>query len=162
MPTQLSTATTTMRDDDVADVLNDLIETSKDGEKGFLTCAERCKSAELKAVFERRAEECRIGAQELQSLVVQGGEKPETGGSVAGAMHRGWVIARGAVALNDDLSMLEECERGEDVAKNSYRKALEKDLPPSIRAVVQRQADGVQRNHDQIKRLRDQMRAAKR
>ncbi len=161
MPTTSNPATT-MREHDVADVLNDLIETSKNGEKGFRTCAEHCKSSELKSIFERRAEECRIGAQQLQSLVAQGGEKPETGGSVAGAMHRGWVIARGAVALNDDLSMLEECERGEDVAKNSYRKALEKDLPPDIRAVVQRQADGVQRNHDQIKRLRDQRRAAAR
>ncbi len=161
MPTTSNPATT-MREHDVADVLNDLIETSKNGEKGFRTCAEHCRSSELKSIFERRAEECRIGAQQLQSLVAQGGEKPETGGSVAGAMHRGWVIARGAVALNDDLSMLEECERGEDVAKNSYRKALEKDLPPDIRAVVQRQADGVQRNHDQIKRLRDQRRAAAR
>jgi uncharacterized protein (TIGR02284 family) len=75
-------------------------------------------------------------------------------------MHRGWLAVRGTVALNDDLSMLEESERGEDTARHRYRKALLQDLPLSVLAVVQRQAEGVQRNHDEIKRMRDQMRAA--
>lgn len=162
MPTQVTSSTRTMSDGDVADVLNDLIETSKDGEKGFVSCAEHCKSSDLKATFQKRAEECRIGAQELQTLVARYGEKPEKSGSVAGALHRGWVATKGAVSMNDDLSILEECERGEDVAKSAYRKALEKELPASVMTVVRRQADGVQRNHDQIKRLRDEMRASAR
>jgi uncharacterized protein (TIGR02284 family) len=33
----------------VASILNNLIETSKDGEKGFRKCAEDAKDAELKA-----------------------------------------------------------------------------------------------------------------
>lgn len=159
MANQTTTTTGTMDRDDVADVLNDLIETSKDGEYGFRTSAEHAKSTELQSVFEQRANECRAAAQELQSCVAQYGSQPETGGTVSGAMHRGWVAARGAVALNDDLSMLEECERGEDVAKKRYADALQKDLPSDVMAIVQRQAEGVQRNHDQIKRLRDQLRA---
>lgn len=162
MQTQNSTSAATLRDEDVADVLNDLVETSKDGEYGFRACAEHAKSAELKTVFERRANECRAAAQELQSLVAEYGRKPETGGTVSGAMHRGWLAVRGTVALNDDLSMLEECERGEDTARDRYREALKKNLPPAVLAVVQRQAEGVKRNHDQVKRLRDQMRAAAR
>lgn len=55
--------------------------------------------------------------------------------------------------------MLNECERGEDVAKKSYKQALEKDLPADIRQVVERQYQGVLRNHDQIKALRDAERA---
>jgi hypothetical protein len=54
-----------------------------------------------------------------------------------------------------DLAILEECERAEDVAKARYRKALEETLPEDIRAVVQRQYDGVMRNHDQIRDLCD-------
>jgi hypothetical protein len=41
------------------------------------------------------------------------------------------------------------------VAVGSYRDALEKDLPENIRSLVERQAMGAQRNHDQIKALRD-------
>ena len=160
MQKQSSMSGSVMADDEVVEVLNDLVETSKDGEYGFRVCAEHAKSAELKRIFERHSAECRTGAQELQTLVAEYGGKPEAGGTVAGAMHRGWLAVRGTVALNDDLSMLEECERGEDTAKNAYRKALKKDLPPSVLTVVQRQAEGVQRNHDEIKALRDQMRAA--
>jgi uncharacterized protein (TIGR02284 family) len=153
---------TAMTDEEITEVLNDLVETSKDGEYGFRVCADHCKAAALKTVFERHSAECRAAARELQTLVAEYGGKPETGGSVSGAMHRGWLAVRGTVALNDDLSMLEEAERGEDTARDRYRKALRRDLPPSVRAVVQRQADGVLRNHDEIKGLRDRNRTAQR
>ena len=37
-----------MSNDDVVDELNDLIETCKDGEYGFRTCAEHVKSTQLR------------------------------------------------------------------------------------------------------------------
>jgi hypothetical protein len=43
---------------DVIDVLNDLIEYSKDGEKGFKTSADDVKNPQLKAFFVQRAGEC--------------------------------------------------------------------------------------------------------
>ena len=64
-----------------------------------------------------------------------------------------------SAASRDDLAILEECERGEDVAKARYGKALEETLPEDNRVVVQRQYDGVMRNHDQIRDLRDRYRA---
>jgi uncharacterized protein (TIGR02284 family) len=146
-------------DQKMTSVLNELVETSKDGEKGFRTAAEDTKNAELKTVFLRRAEDCKKGAAELQQLVSRLGGKPEDGGSVAGALHRGWVNLKAAVSERDDLAILEECERGEDVAKAKYRAALEDNtLPEEIRAAVQRQYDGVVRNHDQIRDLRDRFR----
>ena len=144
--------------DNIPSILNDLVETSKDGEKGFRTAADDTKNAELKSIFMRRAEDCAKGASDLQQIVVRLGGKPEQGGSVAGALHRGWVDVKSKVADRDDLAILEECERGEDVAKAKYRKALEETLPDDIRAVVQRQYDGVVKNHDQIRDLRDRFR----
>ena len=64
---------------------------------------------------------------------------------------------KAAASGRTDLAILEECERGEDVAKARYRKALE-DVPEDIRMVVQLQYDGVVRNHDQIRDLRDRYR----
>jgi uncharacterized protein (TIGR02284 family) len=144
--------------DNITSILNDLVETSKDGEKGFRAAAEDTKNAELRAVFLGRAQDCATGATDLQQLVARLGGKPDEGGSVAGAVHRGWVNLKAAVSVRTDLAILEECERGEDVAKASYRKALEKTLPEDIRAVVQRQYDGVMRNHDKIRDLRDRYR----
>lgn len=141
--------------DDLIEVLNDLVEVSKDGEYGFRVCGEHAKSSELKSFLVRRAEECRQAAQELQDCVVQLGGQPEKRGTVAGAVHRGWVAVRAATSLSDDKSMLEECERGEDIAVARYRKALEKPLPPDLAAVIERQYLGTKRNHDEVKLLRD-------
>jgi uncharacterized protein (TIGR02284 family) len=149
-----------MSNDDVIDTLNDLIETSKDGEFGFRECAEHTRSSSLREVFLQRAEECQRGALELQALVAQLGGKPDEGGSASGAIHRGWVAVRGKLAGYDDKAMLEECERGEDAAVASYRKAVEKRLPEPARSVVEKQWEGVKRNHDQIRTLRNQIRAA--
>jgi len=148
-----------MDNDDVIDTLNDLIETCKDGAYGFRTSAEHVKSPELRVTFTDRARTCDEGAAELQQLVAQFGGKPDTGGSATGAMHRGWVAARGALTGYTDLAMLEECERGEDAAVARYRKALETNLPPEVKTVVERQFQGVKRNHDLIRDLRNRMKA---
>ena len=148
--------------DKITAVLNDLVETSKDGEKGFRTAAEDTKNTELTTIFMRRADDCSKGASDLQQIVMRLGGKPEEGGSVAGAMHRGWVDLKSKVTDRDDLAILEECERGEDVAKAKYRDALEETRPDDIRAVVQRQYDGVIKNHDQIRYLRDRLRVQQR
>ncbi|CDZ94278.1 MULTISPECIES: PA2169 family four-helix-bundle protein [Pseudomonadaceae] len=140
-------------------VLNDLIETSKDGEKGFRECAEDLKNPQLKTTMVQRAQDCATAVAELQQLVRSLGGDPETSGSVAGDLHRRWVDLKSLVTGKDDEAILNECERGEDVALKSYRKALDKDLPADIRVVVQRQFQGVQRNHDQVKALRDAERA---
>ena len=140
-------------------VLNNLIETSKDGEQGFRTSADNAKDPELKELLRKRAEDCARGAAELQSLVAGMGDEPEKSGSVAGAVHRGWVNIKASLSIDDDLAILEEVERGEDVAKASYRKALESgELSPGARAIVQKQYDGVLRNHDQVRALRDRYR----
>jgi len=149
-----------MTNDDIVDTLNDLIETSKDGEYGFTACAKHTQSAELRNLFLQRATECQVAAAELQPYVVQYGGKPDQSGSASGALHRGWVAVRGSLTGFSDLAMLEECERGEDAALARYRKALKDDtLPEPLLALVQRQQLGVQHNHDQIKALRDRMKS---
>jgi uncharacterized protein (TIGR02284 family) len=146
--------------DDAVDVLKDLVECCKDGEYGFRECAEQAKRADLKTMFLQRADDCRRGAQELNQCIAQYGGKPEDSGSALGAMHRGWVAIKSKLTTYDDKAVLEECERGEDNAKARYMKALQKNLPADVRSVVDRQYQGVQRNHDQVKMLRDQFRAA--
>ncbi len=145
----------------IVSVLNDLIETSNDGEKGFRKAAEDTKDASLKQLFAGRAEDCARGATELQAVVQRLGGKPEKGGTVGGALHRGWVDVKSAVTHRTDHAILSECERGEDVAKKNYRNALDKELPADIRAIVERQYQGVVQNHDRIRDLRDQYASAK-
>jgi uncharacterized protein (TIGR02284 family) len=149
-----------MSNDDIIDGLNDLIETSKDGEYGFRTSADYLRDPNIKQNFLSRAEECRQAAAELQALVVQLGGSAEDSGSAAGALHRGWVAVKGTLAGYSDKAILEETERGEDTALAAYREALEEPLPADVRAIVERQYEGVKRNHALVRSLRDQARAA--
>ena len=141
------------------DTLNKLIETCKDGEYGFRTCAEHAKSEDLKTLFLRRADDCRRGASELQAQVVRLGGKAETDSTVAGALHRGWVSVVNVLRGKSDLALLEECERGEDVAMERYRDAIKAALPAEVMDIVRRQYEGVKRNHAQVRTLRDQVKA---
>lgn len=157
--TNSSDSASTATNDEVVGVLNDLLENARDGEYGFRTCAEEVDAAHLKPVFTDRAEQCRQAGQELASMIAQYGGTVDEGGTVMGAVHRGWVHVKGAVGADSAESMLNECERGEDSAVAHYRKALKQNLPADVRSLVERQAQGAQQNHDEIKRLRDQARA---
>ena len=148
-------------DEEIIDTLNDLLESCRDGEYGFRECAEHTRSEDLKILMHRHSGECRAAGLELQTLIRQLGGKPDDGGSVSGALHRGWVSVRATLSAYSDQAMLNECERGEDAAVARYRKALKQNLPQSIRNVVERQAQGAQRNHDQVKALRDALKASK-
>lgn len=149
-----------MKDKQTIHTLNNLIETCKDGEYGFKTSADHAQDPQIKSLFLTRSQDCRQAAAELQALVVQQGGKPEDSGTASGTVHRGWVAVKGALAGYTDLAMLEETERGEDTALARYRDALKEELPLDIRSVIEAQLQGVKRNHDQIRSLRNQFKAA--
>lgn len=140
---------------DVVDALQDLVECCKDGEYGFRECAEQAKRADLKSIFLQRADDCRRGAQELNDMIDRLGGHPVQGGSAMGAVHRGWVAVKSTLTTYDDKAVLNEAERGEDNAKARYMKAMQKALPAEVKSLVEQQYQGVLRNHDQVKRLRD-------
>lgn len=140
---------------DVIRTLNELIETSRDGEEGFRTCAGNVKNRNLKVFFEQKAERCREGAEQLQQIVREMGDQPQQGGSASGAVHRFWVNIRGTISGMDDNTILDECERGEDTARTAYEEALRHELPGDVRLVVERQYQEVRNNHDRVRELRN-------
>lgn len=144
-----------MSSNPVISTLNELIETSRDGEKGFALAAKETHAPELTALFTEGAESCRRAIAELQGQVRALGGDAQESGSVKGAVHRGWLSVKTAAASRDDKAILEECERGEDYAKARYAEALELDLPEPVRELVQRQYQGVVVNHDRVRDLRN-------
>ncbi len=137
---------------------NTLIETAKDGEYGFRTTAEYLKTPATRQLFLKRALECRRSAAALQALVVHLGGTAEDSGSASGALHRGWVAVKGTLSGYNDHALLQETENGEDSALKSYHKARAQDLTAEALAVVEQQLNGVKRNHDVVRTLREQAR----
>ena len=139
----------------ISSVLNSLIETCKDGQRGFGTAAEDVKDNSLKSLFQELSMERGRFADELQHLVRSVGEVVEQSGSAVGVIHRAWIDLKSAISSGSEHAILAECERGEDSAVAEYREALEHDLPGKIHAVVQQQYVAVQQAHDRVRDLRD-------
>ena len=141
-------------------VVENLIETCKDGQKGYQDAAEHVKRADLKSIFTEQSAERGRFAQELETQLGRLG-KPDkkVSGSVGAAMHRAWIDTKASLG-GGDKSILESVEAGEDKAKEAYQKALSGALPTELTQIVQRQAESVQRAHDKIRSLRDAAKAA--
>ena len=141
--------------DDVISTLNGLIETNKDGQEGFQTAAEGLQDSNLKSAFYEFSHQRSQFAGELQNAVRELGGDPENSGSVSGAIHRGWINIKSAITGQDDGAILNEAERGEDVAKNAYKNALESELPANVRATIEQQYSVVSETHDKVRNWRD-------
>src|SRR5438046_1774854 len=136
--------------------INSLIETLKDGEKGFEEAAGAVKDLQLKSLFREYSQQRHRFATELQTQARNMGEfEPEKSSSAAGAMHRAWINLKSAVTSGDDKSILSECERGEDSAVHEDEEAMQDDMTGQAREIVARQFTEIKSAHDRVKHLRD-------
>jgi len=137
-------------------IIENLIETLKDGQEGFKQAAESVKDPQLKSVFDEYSRQRARFVSELRSQA-QNLEERESkpSGSAAGALHRGWINLKSALTRGDDHAILAECERGEDSAVEQYKKALDNGLSAPVQQIVSRQYTQVKQAHDRVKSLRD-------
>lgn len=142
-----------LKNAEVVSVLNDLIETCEDGIEGFKTASESVKNPAAKALFVSRLPNIQRGMAELKAEVRRLGGDPDKSGTIAGAMHRGWINLKAAVTGKNEEAIVAECERGEEHAAHVYEDALQKDLPMDTRAIVERQYRGVVENLERVRAL---------
>ncbi len=111
---------------EIRSTLNDLIETCKDSQAGFHAAAEKLKDKEIHSLFLHYYLQRSEFAGELQAEVTRDGGQPAESGTAAGAIHRGWIGLKTALAADSDHEILVEAERGEDAAVKNYIAALRK------------------------------------
>jgi len=149
-----------MNETNAISVLENLIETCKDGQKGYQDAATHVKRSDLKTYFNEQSLERSRFAGELEAELIRLG-KPDkkVSGSVGASLHRAWIDTKVSLG-GGDKTILESVEAGEDNAKEAYQKAITDDLPENIAQIVRRQAASVQAAHDKVKSLRDAAKAA--
>jgi uncharacterized protein (TIGR02284 family) len=139
----------------VISVLNGLIETCKDGEKGYKNAAADVRDPVFRALFTHFSQQRAQFATALQATIERMGGHAENNGSVVGAIRRGWMDLKSALEGGSDHAMLVECERGEDAAKRNYEQAMRKALPYDIEILVQAQYTSILQAHDEMRRMRE-------
>lgn len=140
-------------------VINDLIETVEDGRKGFEQSADRLREDghdDLASQMQELSEQRARFAAELRSAAAKADLEVDEDGSLAGAMHRGWMTLSDALTGDDPGAVLSAAEAGEDRAVEEYDGALQDDdLIGELRDLVARQASEVKEAHDRVRALRD-------
>jgi len=148
--------TNTINNDDVISTLNGLIEICKDGQDGFKDAAEGIERSDLKKTFYEFSQQRSEFVGVLQATVRSLGGDPEKTGSFAGVVHRGWIDLKSAITGKDEGAILNECERGEDYAKDAYTEALKTNLPANVADIVSQQSHAILAAHNRIKSLRNE------
>lgn len=92
-------------------------------------------------------------------MVRELGGSAEEGGTATGALHRGWLAMKAAVAGYSDELLLDACERAEDEMLARFREGMEDPLPRTVLALIERQYAGLKRRHAELRSLRDLERA---
>ncbi len=141
---------------DDAKAAKELVETLKDGERGFAQSAEKLRDSEHPewATTLQRLSEQRAGfSREIVEMGHDYGDDVDESGTVAASVHRGWIALKDALSGDDAAGVLKAAATGEDHAVSEYDDALEMDLSAGFREVVVRQRAAVVTARDEVKAL---------
>lgn len=136
-------------------VTKDLIETLEDGREGFTKAADRLADdrPEISTMFREFAEQRAEFSTELRTMAHTYGDDIDESGSIAATMHRGWMALKDALSGNDSAGVIDVAQEGEDHAVSEYREALDSDISPRLRTVLERQFHAVEVARDRVKGL---------
>jgi uncharacterized protein (TIGR02284 family) len=134
-------------------VLNHLIETCKDAERGFRHVAEHATDPALKSLFlDIASQRARFAADLMPHAQRLGGPNAHDGTAV-GTLHRTWIDLRSAIFRGDPVAAIHEAERGEHFSLGVYRSALDGMLPPTARELVETQYAELRRTGERLRGL---------
>ncbi|HSF99255.1 MAG TPA: PA2169 family four-helix-bundle protein [Ornithinibacter sp.] len=143
---------------DDAKAAKELVETLKDGERGYADAADKLRDGEHPewATTLQRFSEQRAGFwREIVDMGHAYGDDVDESGTVAAAVHRGWIALKDALTGDDAEAVLKAALTGEDHAVSEYEDALKMDLSAGFREVVVRQQAAVVAARDEVKALQN-------
>lgn len=144
--------------DHAVKVLNGLIERTLDSANGYREAAEHVENPSYKSMFAERAGKRLALSRQLQAEVRTFGGEPEDDQSLIGKAHNAFVGLKDAMTGSSDKGVINEVERGEDVLKGQFEKAMDdNELPAEAKSVVSRLYAEVKADHDQISRIKHEL-----
>jgi uncharacterized protein (TIGR02284 family) len=140
------------------DVLNSLIEINNDRIEGYDTASKETEDTDLKMLFAELSKTSQKSKAELLSELSKLGGNPIEGTKTTGKLYRAWMDIKSALTGKDRKAILNSCEFGEDVAVDTYRKALQdnmQDLSSEQNTMINAQYAAIKADHNKVRNLRD-------
>jgi uncharacterized protein (TIGR02284 family) len=140
---------------EVEAALRSVIETLIDSQEGFQKIGESLKEPTLKNYFLSESLTRADFRGELETVLHQEGIRDiNESGTTSGAIHRAWADLKAKLG-GGDHTLLVTAKQGEDEAKQTYQKALDKELPFPVRQRLTTQFAHIQTSHDYVRAARD-------
>lgn len=139
-------------------VLNTLITINNDRIEGYETASKETEEQDLKTLFAQFSSTSQKCKQELTNEVSKLGGTAAEGTLTIGKFFRVWMDVKAAITGKDRKAILSSCEYGEDIAKDTYKKALKndiEDLNVEQQAMIKAQHTLLKADHDKVKSMRD-------
>jgi uncharacterized protein (TIGR02284 family) len=149
-----------MEHEKTIDVLNTLIQINNDRIEGYETAAKETEEEDLKFFFGELLQTSIKCKQELANEVIQLGGTPDDSTRTTGKFFRVWMDVKAALTGKDRKAILNSCEYGEDVAKDTYENALKDDsehLTTEQQTMIKAQHGLLKADHDKVKLMRDNL-----
>jgi uncharacterized protein (TIGR02284 family) len=134
-------------------VLNHLIETCRDSERGYRAAADLVEGPTLKAKLLEMAAERAQFAQELLPHAQRLGGDGAGDGTRAAAIHRRLMNLKSRLARHSDQTVFAEVLRGDFVTLRTYETAVQEVLPATVRDLVEAQEKKVREVHERLEAL---------
>lgn len=134
-------------------ILNHLIETCNDGERGFERAAALVESETLKTLFHTMATQRATFSHALLPHAQRLGGPAPADGSIGAGWHRRWMEVKTRMWPHNDHIVLTEVQRGDAVSLRAYVEATRGLLPPSMRELIERQRDEMAKSHECLEAL---------
>lgn len=147
-----------MENEKTIEVLNTLITINNDRIEGYETAAKETEEQDLKILFAQFSLTSQKCKDDLVIEVTKLAGTPAEGTKTTGKFFRVWMDVKAALTGNDRKAILNSCEYGEDVAKETYEEALKNDsenLSAEQQTMLEAQHTLLAADHNKVKSLRD-------
>ncbi|KOY84555.1 hypothetical protein AD998_20395 [bacterium 336/3] len=147
-----------MEKEKTIEVLNTLITINNDRIEGYETATKETEEQDLKTLFAQFSATSLKCKTELKIEVSKLGGTSAEGTTTSGKFFRVWMDVKAALTGKDRKAILNSCEYGEDMAKDTYEKALKNDaenLSAEQQTMIKEQHTLLVADHDRVKSMRD-------
>ncbi|TWW02267.1 ferritin-like domain-containing protein [Chitinophaga pinensis] len=139
------------------EALNDLVRINRDRVEGYRKAIDQTDDADLKALFQRMAEESNTYTEQLNKLLIENGEETQGHSTIYGKIYRTWMDVKATFSGHDRHSILSSCEYGESAAQRTYEEILRSSIPMpySVRELIANQKGALRSSRETVRTYRD-------
>jgi len=138
-------------------LLNDLLQRCYESEEGYKDAAKQINNGTLTELFQKYSQQRYDFGHQLKDQIKALDGNVDKGGSILATAHRAWLDLRSFIAGNrDTFAILEEVERGELTALETYKKAISSgDLEGDAAQVVKDQREAIEKSIQEVQSLKN-------